>query len=68
MSSISTLIEVFKMDQISPARRASLIIKLGLAINDDFDADVTSGVVYELVSILDPSNKILEDKRYKDHL
>ena len=58
------LIEVFRMNEIQAQTRAQVIIKLGNAINDEFSLNITEPLVYELVKILDPDNKILSDKRY----
>jgi hypothetical protein len=61
---MNALIEVFRMTEISAENRAKVIIKLGDAINYQYGSNVTEPLVYELVSILDPSNAILKDKRY----
>ena len=59
------LIEVFRMVEISEKLRAKIIIKMGNLINHQYSDNITEGVVYELVSILDPENEILEQDRYK---
>lgn len=64
MSSISSLIEVFKMNEISPEVRADIIVKLGHAINYEFASSVTEPIVYELVKLLNPDHKILKDEHY----
>lgn len=64
MTSIGTLIEVFRIDEISKSARVELIIKLGDAINYEHGANLTEPVVFELVSILDPENKILKDEDF----
>jgi hypothetical protein len=61
---MNALIEVFRMTEISAESRANVIIKLGDAINYQYGSNVTEPLVYELVSILDPSNAILKDNRY----
>lgn len=61
---MEALIEVFKMEMIKPATRAKIIIKLGGAINNKYAANITEPIVFELVSLLDPDNKILKDERY----
>ncbi|MDR3243260.1 MAG: hypothetical protein LBT79_00765 [Elusimicrobiota bacterium] len=58
------LIEVFRMNEISPKIRASIIIKLGSLINNQFSANITEPIVWELVKILDPTNKIINEERY----
>lgn len=61
------LIDVFRMNEIDPKTRARIIIKLGKAINYEYAANLTEGIVFELVSILDPDNEILKDERYSNH-
>jgi hypothetical protein len=61
---MKSIIEVFRMDEISKKSRAKIIIKLGRAINYQYGANVTEPLVFELVSILDPENKILQDEHY----
>ena len=65
---ISSLIEVFKMEEITPKKRARLIILLGNAINETERANLTEALVYELVAILDEENPILKDQAYLRHL
>jgi hypothetical protein len=59
------LIEVFRMEEISLKTRASIIIKLGTAINAVHCMNITEPVVFELVKLLDPKNDILTQERYK---
>jgi hypothetical protein len=59
------LIEIFRMTEISAETRARLIIKLGNSINFQFGNNLTEPVVFELVSILDPSNPLLSDKDFR---
>ncbi|TFD96676.1 hypothetical protein E2605_07605 [Dysgonomonas capnocytophagoides] len=61
---MKSLIEVFRMEEVSKETRVKIIIKLGRAINDQYGANITEGIVFELVSILDPENPILKDERY----
>lgn len=61
---MKSIIDVFRMNEISPETRARIIIKLGNAINYQYGANVTECIVFELVSILDPENTILNDERY----
>jgi len=58
------LIEVFRMDEISPKVRAGIIIRLGQAINNQYGMNLTEALVYELVSVLEPGNKILTDDHF----
>jgi hypothetical protein len=62
--SIASLIEVFRMEEIEKKTRASVIIKLGVAINSQFGSNVTEPIVYELVKLLDPDNSILTNHYY----
>lgn len=61
---MKSLIEVFRMEEVSKETRAKIIIKLGRAINDQYAMNITEGLVFELVSILDPNNEILTDNHY----
>lgn len=61
---MKSIIDVFRMDEVSKKTRAKIIIKLGRAINDQYAMNVTEGLVFELVSILDPDNEILTDEHY----
>ncbi len=64
MSDISALIDVYRMDEISKNARAKIIIKLGTAINDSFSSNVTEPIVFELVTLLEPTNSILTEEHY----
>jgi len=61
---MDSIIAVFRMNEINPKTRASVIIKLGRAINDQFGMNITEPLVYELVKQLDPENPILTDEHY----
>lgn len=61
---MNSLIEVFIMTEVSPKQRAKIIIQLGHAINAQFAMNITEGLVYELVAVLDPENEILKDIFY----
>jgi len=52
------------MTEIAPETRAKIIIKLGNAINYQYGANITEGIVFELVSILEPDNEILKNEHY----
>ena len=58
---MQTLIDVFRMKEVSPKIRAKIIIQLGSAINFQWRLNISEGLVYELVSQLDPENDILKD-------
>ncbi len=64
MSGVSTLIEIFRMTEISASVRANLIIGLGKVINNENGMNITEPIVYELVKILEPDNSILKDEHY----
>lgn len=59
------MIEIFQMGNIDPKVRARIIINLGDALNMQMGSNYTEPIVYELVNILDPSNAILNQDRYK---
>lgn len=61
MGNISSLIEVFKMKEISAKTRAKIIIKLGEAIDHQYGMNITPPLVYELVKELDPENLLLKN-------
>ena len=64
---MKSIIDVFRMEEVSKETRAKIIIKLGRAINDQYAMNITEGLVFELVSILDPNNEILTDGHYLRH-
>ncbi len=64
---MKSIIDVFRMEEVSKETRAKIIIKLGRAINDQYAMNITEGLVFELVSILDPDNSILTDSHYLRH-
>ena len=64
---MKSIIDVFRMEEVSKETRAKIIIKLGRAINDEYAMNITEGLVFELVSILDPDNSILIDSHYLRH-
>jgi hypothetical protein len=59
------LIDVFRMTEVSAQARIKIIIQLGQAINNQFGANLTEGLVYELVKALDPSHELLSDPHYQ---
>ena len=61
---MKAIIDAFRMEEVSKETRAKIIIKLGRAINDEYAMNITEGLVFELVSILDPDNEILTDEHY----
>lgn len=61
---MESLIQVFRMKEISVERRIKIIRQLGEAINMDMAMNVTEGLVYELVLALDPDNEIANDEHF----
>jgi len=62
---MQSLIEVFRMSEITPKTRVKIIIQLGKAINADHGMNITEPLVYELVKQLDPDNQEVENDHYK---
>ena len=56
------------MEEVKPKTRASIIIKLGKAINDQYATNITEPLVYELVKQLDPDNEEIKSQYYTRHL
>lgn len=56
MSSVSSIIEVYKMAVLSPITRVKIMCKLGKTINDELSQNLTQDIVAELVKTL-PVNK-----------
>lgn len=65
---MQALIEVFRMEELKPKTRASIIIKLGIAINDQYTMNITEPLVYELVKQLDPDNEEIKSEHFARHL
>lgn len=65
---MESLIQVFRMTEISAETRIKLIKKLGEAINFDLGGNYTQPLVYELVLALDKNNEIKDDQRYTKFL
>ncbi|MGB9154394.1 MAG: hypothetical protein WCD70_15050 [Alphaproteobacteria bacterium] len=63
--SMNSLIEVFRMGELPKKTRASVIIKLGDAINMQLGGNYTEPLVFELVKILDPDNAIINDEHFR---
>jgi len=61
---MQALIDVFRMKEISAKTRVSIIIKIGISINNQYGMNITEPLVYELVKELDPNNKIINDINY----
>lgn len=65
---MKALIDVFRMNEIDPKIRAKIIIRLGRAINNEHQSNITEPLVFELVSVLEPDNKILTEEHYLNKL
>ena len=65
---MESIIQVFRMSELSIETRIKIIKQLGLAINYQFAANCTEALVYELVLALDPDNAIKDDKHYTIHV
>jgi hypothetical protein len=61
---MNALIEVFRMEEVSKETRIRLLKKLGNLINCKYASNVTEPLVYELVLLLDPNDKIKDDTHY----
>lgn len=61
---MESLVHVFRMNEVSAQTRIRIIKQLGRSINDQFGANCTEGLVYELVLALDPNDEIKDDKHY----
>lgn len=65
---MQSLIEVFRMVEVTPQTRVRIIIQLGKAINMEHGMNVTEPLVYELVKQLDPDNEEIKKEYYTRHL
>jgi hypothetical protein len=52
------------MEEVKPKTRASIIIKLGHAINAKYAMNITEPLVFELVKELDPDNEQIKYDHY----
>lgn len=62
---MESIIQVFRMTELSVQTRIKIIKRLGQAINHQFASNITEGLVYELVIALDPNDIIKDDDHYK---
>jgi hypothetical protein len=65
---MESLIEVFRMTEVSNKVRANIIVKLGIAINDQYAMNITQPLVAELVYQLDPEHEIFKNEMYLKHV
>ena len=61
---MESLIQVFRMTELSIDTRINIIKKLGVAINHQLASNCTEALVWELVLSLDPDNSIIDDTKY----
>lgn len=62
---MDSIIQVFRMTELSVETRIKIIKRLGQAINYQFASNVTEPLVYELVLSLNPNDPIKDDEHYK---
>jgi len=65
---MESLIQVFRMNELSVETRIKILKKLGMAINNQVCMNITNALVYELVLALDPDNEVKNDEYYLRHL
>ena len=65
---MQSLIEVFRMVELTKNTRIKIIIQLGKGINNTMGMNVTEPIVYELVKALDPNNTDVENEHYKRYI
>ena len=65
---MKSLIEVFRMTEVSSKVRANIIVKLGNAINHEYSMNLTEPLVAELVYQLDSEHEIFEKEKYVKHV
>lgn len=62
---MESIIQIFRMTEVSIAARIRIIKSLGKAINNQFGNNLTEELVYELVLALDPNDPIKTDEHYR---
>ncbi len=65
---MQSLIEVFRMTEVSNKVRANIIVKLGRAINTQYAMNITEPLVAELVYQLDDEHEIFKNEMYLKHV
>lgn len=65
---MESIIQIFRMDELSIETRIKIMKTLGTAINYQFGANATEPLVYELVLALDPEHEIANDEKYTIHI
>lgn len=63
---MESIIQIFRMDELSIETRISIMKKLGTAINYQYTANCTEELIIELILALDPEKEpdLREDKHY----
>ncbi len=62
---MESLIQIFRMNELTVETRIKIIKSLGVAINNQLGGNFTESIVCELVIALDPANDIKESEHYK---
>lgn len=65
---MKSLIEVFRMEELSNKTKANIIVKLGIAINVQYAMNITEPIVAELVYQLDSDHEIFKKEIYFKHI
>lgn len=65
---MKSIIDVFRMTEVSSKARANIIVKLGESINAQHAMNLTEPLVAELVFQLDPKHEVLSKEMYSKHL
>lgn len=61
---MQSLIEIFRMTEVSAKVRCELLVKLGDAINMQYGSNLTEPLVLELVRTLDPNHGVCSNPHY----
>ena len=62
---MESLIQVFRMEEISWITKIRILKQLGISINHQYGSNITEPLVYELVLALNPNDEIKNDEHYK---
>ena len=62
---MESLIQIFRMNELSIDTRIKIMKHLGNAINNQLGGNITEPLVVELVLALDPENGIKDDEHYR---
>ena len=61
---MQSIIEVFRMSEISPKVRCDILAKLGDSINMQYGMNITEPLVLELIRQLDPTHEVCNNPHY----